>query len=84
MQGSSNTIVKGYGYDLCGNRTSFIMSKDSIQQISLTYGYGKQNRLKEVFRNGVKIAAYVYDANGNRESLTYPVTTGRKRPCVTG
>ena len=66
----SGSYAKQYTYDLAGNRTSLQVSTDStVQNISHTYDV--LNRLATVSESGRRQAAYAYDTNGNRASLTY-------------
>ena len=62
--------AKQYTYDLAGNRTSLQVSTDSTVQ-NVSYTYDALNRLATVSEGGQQQAAYAYDTNGNRASLTY-------------
>ena len=55
----------------CGNRTSFTLTQDGEVLQSVAYTYDDLNRLTTVSENGAQQAAYTYDTNGNRASLTY-------------
>ncbi len=72
--GGQETLVsytKTYTYDLAGNRTSFVLTKNGEVVQSVTYSYDNLNRLATVSEDGVQQASYAYDVNGNRSSLTY-------------
>ncbi len=66
----TSEIVKEYGFDVGGNRTSFLLKKDNIAQINLTYDYDSLNRMTALKKNGSTIASYSYDANGNQTKVT--------------
>ena len=51
--------------------TSFTLTQNGEVLQSVAYTYDDLNRLTTVSENGVQQAAYTYDANGNRASLTY-------------
>ena len=55
----------------CGNRTSFTLTQNGEVLQSVAYTYDDLNRLTTVSENGAQQAAYTYDTNGNRASLTY-------------
>ena len=65
------SYTKAYAYDLAGNRTSFVLTKNGQVVQSVTYTYDRLNRLSTVSENGILQATYTYDVNGNRASLTY-------------
>ncbi len=68
-------IIKAFGYDAAGNRVLFQMFKDAAPQVELWYTYDELERLSEVRRggrDGEVLAAYEYDANGNRSRLYCP------------
>ena len=66
-----NTYTKTYTYDLAGNRTSFVLTKDGETVHTIVYQYDALNRLTKVLQNGASAATYTYDSNGNRVKLTY-------------
>ena len=51
--------------------TSFTLTQNGEVLQSVAYTYDDLNRLTTVSENGAQQAAYTYDANGNRASLTY-------------
>jgi YD repeat-containing protein len=53
--------VQKYWYDSNGNMTQRIAGSDTY---TLTYDY--ENRLTQVKKNGVTVATFVYDGDGNR------------------
>ena len=65
------SYTKTYTYDLAGNRTSFVLTKNGEVVQSVTYTYDNLNRLATVSENGILQAIDTYDVNGNRASLTY-------------
>ena len=65
------SYTKTYTYDLAGNRTSFVLTKNGEVVQNVTYTYDNLNRLATVSENGILQAIYTYDVNGNRASLTY-------------
>ena len=65
------SYTKTYTYDLAGNRTSFVLTKNGEVVQNVTYTYDNLNRLATVSENGILQASYSYDVNGNRASLTY-------------
>jgi len=69
---SKDSVLKSYSYDKNGNRTSFKLSVDGEQKISLSYGYDVLNRLTSVSGNGTN-ASYTYDKAGK---LTKETTNG--------
>ena len=72
--GAEDTLIsytKTYTYDLAGNRTSFVLTKNGEVVQNVTYTYDNLNRLATVSENGILQASYSYDVNGNRASLTY-------------
>ncbi|WP_343277422.1 RHS repeat-associated core domain-containing protein, partial [Ligaoa zhengdingensis] len=62
--------VKTYTYDDFGNRLSYTLKIGEEVVASQTYAYDRLDRLIEVKEGDEVIAAYTYDANGNRASLT--------------
>ena len=65
------SYTKTYAYDLAGNRTHFTLTAGSTAVQDVTYTYDDLNRLWQVKRGGTTEAAYTYDVNGSRASLTY-------------
>ena len=51
--------------------TSFTLTQNGEVLQSVAYTYDDLNRLTTVSENGAQQAAYTYDTNGNRASLTY-------------
>ena len=74
LRNTGNSYTKTYEYDLAGNRTSFVLTKDGETVHNIVYQYDALNRLTGVKQAGQSIAAYEYDANGNRTRLAYPVS----------
>ena len=68
--GATLSSVKTYAYDLSGNRISFSLSVNNETPKVTTYTYDNLNRLLTTSQGGTS-AAYTYDANGNRASVTY-------------
>ena len=71
LRSTENAYTKTYTYDLSGNRTSFVLTKDGATVHNITYEYDELHRLYKVRENGNHRATYTYDANGNRVSLKY-------------
>lgn len=66
----SGGVVKTYGYDIGGNRTSFTLAVNNTTQINTTYLYDTLSRLTTVKEGGTTQVSYTYDPNGNRASMT--------------
>jgi len=71
LKETEGSIVKEYTYDAANNRKSFILKKGGNIVSSTTYTYDNMNRLYQVLENNQLKAAYSYDENGNRKTLTY-------------
>ena len=71
---TSCASAKTYAYDLAGNRTRFVLTKDGAAVHNIVYQYDVLNRLTKVYQNSTLCATYAYDVNGNRTKLSYPVT----------
>ena len=75
LRSTGNSYIKTYTYDLAGNRTSFVLTKDGAAVHNIKYTYDDMNRLLTVYQGSNHRATYTYDANGNRISLKYATGT---------
>ena len=74
---SKTGIVKEYGYDANDNITFFKLIQNDVTIMHLKYTYDWLNRMEQVIevddnQNETVVTVYSYDANGNREELSYP------------
>ena len=65
-------VVKTYGYNIGGLRTSLLAKRNNATILNTTYTYDNMGRLEQVREGGTLRATYSYDANGSRAGLTYP------------
>ena len=63
-------IIKSFGYNVRDNRISLGVTRNGITDFVNTYEYDSMNRLIKVYDNNILQAAYSYDLNGNRQTLT--------------
>ncbi|QIB70560.1 RHS repeat-associated core domain-containing protein [Aminipila butyrica] len=67
----SNGVEKVYTYDTAGNVKTSVVKVNGTSKKELAYTYDKKDRLIQVYEAGMLVATYSYDANGNRNSLSY-------------
>lgn len=67
---NESSSTKVYTYDIGGNRLTFQARINNVTYHATSYIYDNLNRLTDVNENGTRAAAYTYDTNGNRASLT--------------
>jgi len=68
---TTGDVQKTYTYDANNNLKTYILTKNSVAQMNLSYEYDYKNRLHYVLDSGITVAEYNYDANGNRSTITY-------------
>jgi len=66
-----------------GQRAEVSVGGIANADYAVAYTYDTANRLQRVYEGGQTIASYSWDANGNRESLTYNRIGGGDKPIVT-
>lgn len=72
-ESETDDVTKKYEYDAVDNKKSFELAQAGKIITNLAYKYDAMNRLYQVFENSTTLlATYLYDANGNRDSLEYP------------
>ena len=71
LSGTSAPCLARLDRDLMLGETSFTLTQNGEVLQSVAYTYDDLNRLTTVSENGAQQAAYTYDTNGNRASLTY-------------